>query len=46
MASQSLTTFKNLAQTFTDIPLQLHQILDEMRNGKLRIEFEHVTSNA
>lgn len=42
MASQSLTTFKNLAQIFTDIPLQLHQILDEMRNGKLRIEFEHV----
>ncbi|MDY0095536.1 MAG: AarF/ABC1/UbiB kinase family protein [Candidatus Vecturithrix sp.] len=42
MVSQSLTTFKNLTQIFTDIPLQLHQILDEMRNGKLRIEFEHV----
>lgn len=42
MASQSLVTFKNLTQIFTDIPSQLHQILDEMRNGKLRIEFEHV----
>lgn len=40
--SESLVNFKNLSQTFKELPGQLHQILEELRQGKLRIEFEHV----
>ncbi len=40
--SESLMNFKNLSLTLKEFPIQLHQILEELRQGKLRIEFEHV----
>jgi ubiquinone biosynthesis protein len=40
--SDSLVNFKNLSLTLKEFPVQLHQILEELRQGKLRIEFEHV----
>jgi ubiquinone biosynthesis protein len=40
--SDSWVTFRNASQTLKDVPEQLHQILEELRQGKLRIEFEHV----
>lgn len=40
--SDSLGTARQLSQTMRDVPEQLHQILEEVRRGKLRIEFEHV----
>jgi ubiquinone biosynthesis protein len=40
--SHSLINFKTLSLILREFPLQLHQILDEIRQGKLRIEFEHV----
>ena len=40
--SDSLVNFKNLSLTLKEFPVQLHQILEEVRQGKLRIEFEHV----
>ena len=40
--SHSLINFKHLSFILKEFPLQLHQVLEEMRQGKLRIEFEHV----
>jgi ubiquinone biosynthesis protein len=40
--SHSLINFRNLSLIMRDLPLQIHQILEEVRQGKLRIEFEHV----
>jgi ubiquinone biosynthesis protein len=40
--SHSLLSFKNLSFILREFPLQLHQILEELRQGRLRIEFEHV----
>jgi ubiquinone biosynthesis protein len=40
--SHSLLNFKNLSFILREFPLQLHQILEELRQGRLRIEFEHV----
>lgn len=40
--SASLLQLRNLSQTIKDVPDQLHQVLEELRQGKLRIEFEHV----
>jgi len=40
--SDSFLNFKNLSLTLREFPVQLHQILEELRQGKLRIEFEHV----
>ena len=40
--SHSLINFRNLSLILRDLPLQIHQILEEVRQGKLRIEFEHV----
>jgi ubiquinone biosynthesis protein len=40
--TDSLGTMRQLSQTMKDVPEQLHQILEELRQGKLRIEFEHV----
>jgi ubiquinone biosynthesis protein len=40
--SDSLGTVRQFSQTMKDVPEQLHQILEELRQGKLRIEFEHV----
>jgi ubiquinone biosynthesis protein len=40
--ADSWGTFRNVSQTLKDVPEQLHQILEELRQGKLRIEFEHV----
>jgi ubiquinone biosynthesis protein len=40
--SESLVNAKNLSLTLKELPDQLHQILEELRQGKLRIEFEHV----
>jgi ubiquinone biosynthesis protein len=42
MVAESLLNFKNLSLTLKELPVQLHQILEELRQGKLRIEFEHV----
>lgn len=42
LVSASLGTARQLSQTLKDVPEQLHQILEELRQGKLRIEFEHV----
>ncbi|MCP4397020.1 MAG: AarF/ABC1/UbiB kinase family protein [bacterium] len=40
--SHSMLNFRNLSLTLRDLPSQIHQILEEVRHGKLRIEFEHV----
>ncbi len=40
--SRNLLNFKNFSLTLREFPVQLHQILEELRKGKLRIEFEHV----
>ena len=40
--SDSIVNFRNLSLTLKEFPVQLHQILEELRQGKLRIEFEHV----
>ncbi len=40
--TDSFGTARQLSQTMKDVPEQLHQILEELRQGKLRIEFEHV----
>lgn len=40
--ADSILNFRTVSQTLKDVPTQLHQILDELRQGKLRIEFEHV----
>lgn len=42
LASRSLLSFKNLSLALKEFPAQLHQIMEELRKGKLRIEFEHV----
>jgi ubiquinone biosynthesis protein len=40
--AESMVNFRNLSLTLKEFPVQLHQILEELRQGKLRIEFEHV----
>jgi ubiquinone biosynthesis protein len=40
--SDSIVNLRNLSLTLKEFPVQLHQILEELRQGKLRIEFEHV----
>ena len=40
--SHSMIGFRNLSFAMRDVPTQVHQILEEVRQGKLRIEFEHV----
>lgn len=40
--SYTMTNLRNLSVTIRDFPVQLHQIFEELRHGKLRIEFEHV----
>ncbi len=40
--SHSLLNVKNLSLALRDLPGQVHQILEEVRHGRLRIEFEHV----
>ena len=40
--ADAVRNIKTLSLTFKEFPVQLHQILDELRQGKLRIEFEHV----
>ncbi|MBD3306490.1 hypothetical protein GF339_08810 [candidate division KSB3 bacterium] len=40
--SRSLLTFRNLSLTLKEFPGQFYQIMEEVRQGKLRIEFEHV----
>jgi ubiquinone biosynthesis protein len=40
--SESLLNVRSISQTMKDFPAQLHQVLEELRQGKLRIEFEHV----
>ncbi len=42
LISRYLSSVKNISQTLKEFPDQLHQILEELRTGKLRIEFEHV----
>ncbi len=40
--SHSIVGFKNLSLVLRDLPLQIHQILEEVRQGRLHIEFEHM----
>ncbi len=40
--SHSMIGFRNLSFAMRDVPTQVHQILEEVRHGRLRIEFEHV----
>jgi len=40
--SATLLNLRNVSLTLKDLPVQIHQILEELRQGKLRVEFEHV----
>ena len=42
LVSHSLMNVRNLSFVLRDMPTQLHQILEEIRHGKLHIEFEHM----
>ncbi len=42
LLSRYFLTFKNLSLTLKEFPVQLNQIMEELRQGRLRIEFEHV----
>ena len=38
----SLVNFRNATFALRELPLQINQIFEELRRGKLRVEFEHV----
>ncbi|PIE35654.1 hypothetical protein CSA56_03400 [candidate division KSB3 bacterium] len=42
LLSHSMIGFRNLSLVLRDLPVQIHQILEEIRQGRLHIEFEHM----